>query len=96
MKNRTSINRQTAIKIMACNLLLSAVLLSGCGVDTPQFDGKKLFVVDKIENESDTLCRYIAKDWTRDYFFSASHPQIIAKKGLFQIGDTVCVGKHSR
>ncbi len=32
MKNKTSINRLTAIKIMACNLLLCAVL-AGCGTD---------------------------------------------------------------
>ena len=93
MKTKTSISRRY---FAFAYVLLSAVLLSGCGVDTPQFDGTKLFVVDKIEYESDTLCRYIAKDWTLDYFFTSNRPQIIAKKGMFQIGDTVSVVKHSR
>lgn len=90
-----SANGKANFILLSCIFLLSAVL-SGCGVDTPQFKGKKLFVVDKIENENDSLCRYIAKDWTLDYFFSFNHPQIVAEKGLFQIGDTVCVSKHSR
>ena len=42
MKKRTSINRLTAIKIMACNLLLCAVL-AGCGTDK----AKSLEIVKK-------------------------------------------------
>lgn len=42
MKKQTSINRLTAIKIMACNLLLCAVL-AGCGTDK----AKSLEIVKK-------------------------------------------------
>lgn len=57
MKNKTSINRPTAIKIMACNLLLAVVFLCGCSSETEQQTLEKLrtpvvvVAIDKVGND---------------------------------------------
>lgn len=54
MKNKTSINRQTAIKIMACNLLL-AVVLSGCDTAVDQ--------VEKCKKPATVYAKHLSRAW---------------------------------
>ncbi len=63
------------------NLLLLAFLLCGCN-ETPCFIGKHIFVVDGIESWGEKSCMY-----------SCGYAHFYAKKGLFQVGDTVTVTK---
>ena len=90
MKNRTSINRPTAIKIMACNLLLCLVFLCGCRSD---FDNQKGLIVRQVYSySSKDKCTYqvevIERNGDQDAFIN-----LIDSCGKYAIGDTLWVAK---
>lgn len=79
-------------KLLATNAVLMAVFFSSCGVDTPQFDGDKLFIVDEITRHNDSVYIYKAKSWSNNDVLSQNKPTIITKE-IFQIGDTLDIRK---
>ncbi len=73
--------------------ILFSILLISCSIETPCIECEKPFIVNGIfEGYSDkTYVIYTSEIRTGvliDYLFSLK-PQIIAKKGLYNIGDTV-------
>ena len=74
--------------------ILSIIFSSCIGVETSNFGCRTQFIVNRIEAVDSNLCVYVAKSSTypfAEYF--ANKPAFVAKKGLFQIGDTVRVCK---
>ena len=75
-------------------VLLVAVLCVGCNdwrETTAEFSSVNTFVVFNIDYYNENCSKY------QTIYFNGTHTSnstIIAKKGLFNIGDTVCVGKH--
>ena len=89
-------------------IVFCAILFASCiGVETSVFSSDKVentdypdprpFVVDKIKSVDDKNCEYVTNKW--NYIateFFAAHASFVAKKGLFQIGDTVTVCKYTK
>lgn len=92
MKNRTSINRLTAIKIMACNLVLS-VVFSSCGGEIDSTKGTKIELIEPYKNE---LCKYTTNGSYEGSGNIFVHPlMFIDTCGKYKIGDVVCVGRKN-
>lgn len=73
--------------------LLGTVLLTSCGVETPNFNTKP-FVVGSVERFNDSLCIYTATNFTlKGNELFAGKQRFIAKERLFQVGDTVRISK---
>lgn len=86
-------------------IVFCAILFASClGVETSVFTTDNVsntdvstvrpFVVNKIKAVDEKNCEYVTNRF--NYAFSevfATHASFIAKKGLFQIGDTVTVCK---
>lgn len=74
-------------------LVFLAVSIFGCGVETPQFGGDSLFIVNSIRRYDDSLSSYTQRGWNNNDLLCFSPPTIIARTGLFQIGDTIFIKK---
>ena len=87
MKNQISINRLAAIKNMACNLVLCAVLLCSCGEATKKETPQKPFIIKfKYPNSSlaaDGYCRYQYYDGKGNTF------EFYDGNEKYSVGDTI-------
>ena len=90
-------------------IVFCAIIFASCGVETSVFTDNNIrsnlnrsvdhqFVVGEIKKADDNNCLYIdskSNNWLFE-LFATSKASFIAKKGLFQIGDTVTVCKFTK
>ena len=90
-------------------IVFCAILFASCtGVETSIFTDDNIknnitkdvdhqFIVGEIQRTDDNNCKYIDRktnDWFSECF--SNKASFVAKKGLFQIGDTVTVCKFTK
>lgn len=83
MKNRTSINRLTAIKIMACNLLLCLVFFSSCHNHINEYT-----IVKAIEANTAGKEKYEI-----ELEFNYANQFLYTDSAVFAVGDTLWLRK---